>query len=320
MSRRLFLAAMVICLAAPAFAQTWPARPVRVIVNIAPGGIGDVIARLLGKSLSDSLGQQFVVENRGGGDGYIGSQAVATAAPDGYTFLVSAGSSMLITPHVSGRTDFIPIDELMAVAPTVRTTLTLATRANFPAKTFAEFIAYARTNPGKVTFGSAGNGTGLHIAGEMLKKSTRTDMLHVPFRGAGPALNDLLGGHIDFIFDPGVGLEHSKAGRLQLLATTGAKRHPDFPNAPTFKELNLDVDSGPYFGYYAPKGTSRDIVLRLNAEVNKAMQVPEVRQRLEAMGLESTQMNPDQFAAYLREQNQRYGNLVRELGLDKKQQ
>jgi tripartite-type tricarboxylate transporter receptor subunit TctC len=320
MLKRLFLVAAAICLTAPAFAQAWPSRPVRVVVNIAPGGIGDVVARLLGKSISDSLGQQLVVENRGGGDGYIGAQAVASAAPDGYTFLVSAGSTMLITPHIAARPDFIPIEELLAVAPTVRTTLTLATRANFPAKTFADFIAYARSNPGKVSFGSAGNGTGLHIAGELLKKATRTDMLHVPYRGAGPALNDLLGGHIDFIFDPGVGLEHSKAGRLQLLATTGAVRHPDFPSAPTFKELGLDVDSGPYFGYYAPKGTPRDIVLRLNAEVNKAMQVAEVRQRLGAMGLEPTQMTPDHFVVYLREQNQRYGNLVRELGLDKKPQ
>jgi tripartite-type tricarboxylate transporter receptor subunit TctC len=271
MLKRLCVFAVAMCLTSAALAQTWPTRTVRLIVNIAPGGIGDVVARVIGKSLSDTLGQQFIVENRGDGTGYVGAQAVAAANPDGYTFLVSAGSTMLITPHIVGRTDFVPVDELLPVAPTVRTTLTLIVRSNFPANDFKEFLAHAKANPGKVSYGSAGTGTGLHIAGEMLRRATKIDFLHVPFRGAGPALNDLLGGHVDFMFDPGVGREHSKAGRVRLLATASTTRMADFPNAPTFTELGLDVDSGPYFGFYAPKGLSPEIVQRLNSEIGTAI-------------------------------------------------
>jgi tripartite-type tricarboxylate transporter receptor subunit TctC len=320
MARLLLLIATIIGLSGPALAQAWPTKPVKVIVNVAPSGVADVTARLLGKSLSDKLGQQFVVENRGGGQGYIGSMAVGAAAPDGYTVLFSPGSSMMITPHIVPRPDFVPVDELTPVAPTVRTTLSLVARENFPAKDFAEFVAYARANPGKVNYGSAGIGTGLHIAAEQLKLATNINVMHIPFRGAGPALNDLLGGHIDFMFDPGVGIEHSKAGRLRIYAIAGAKRNPDFPDVPTFTELGADVDSGPYFGFYAPKGTPRDIVMRLNAEVNEALQVAEVRERLDAMGLEATRMTPDKFADYVKVQNQRYGKLVHDLGLDKKPQ
>jgi tripartite-type tricarboxylate transporter receptor subunit TctC len=319
MTRLVFLIAIILSASGPALAQAWPTKPVRVIVNVAPGGVADVVARLLGKTLSDNLGQQFVVENRGGGEGYIGSMAVGAAAPDGYTILFSPGSSMMITPHIVPRADFVPVDELTPVAPTVRTTLSLIARSNFPAKDFAEFVAHARANPGKVNYGSAGTGTGLHIAAEQLKLAARIDVMHIPFRGAGPALNDLLGGHIDFMFDPGVGVEHSKAGRVRIYAIAGAKRHPEFPNIPTFAELGLDVDSGPYFAYYAPKGTARDLVVRLNSEVARAMQAAEVRQRLDALGLEGTQMPPGEFAEYVKVQNQRYAKLVRDLGLDKKQ-
>jgi tripartite-type tricarboxylate transporter receptor subunit TctC len=315
MLKRFLLVAAVLCLAAPAEAQGWPTRTVRLIVNIAPGGIGDVVARVIGKSLSDTMDQQFIVENWGDGTGYVGAQAVAAAAPDEYTFLVSAGSTMLITPHIVGRTNFIPVDELLPVAPTVRTTLTLIVHSNFPAEDFKTFIDYAKANPGKVNYGSAGTGTGLHIAGEMLRRSTGADFLHVPFRGAGPALNDLLGGHVDFMFDPGVGREHTKAGRVKLLATTSSARLPDFPNAPTFTELGVDVHSGPYFGFYAPKGVASEIVLRLNAEIGAAIKTPDVRQRLEAMGLEITTMPPAEFATYVKAQNLRYAALVKELGI-----
>lgn len=319
MRRLPFLFVCALCVALPAQAQTWPTKPVRMIINVAPGAVVDVVARLISRHLSDTFGQQFVVESRSGGDGYIGNMAVASAK-DGHTFLHSPGTMMVITPHIVQRTDFVPLEELVPVAPTVRVTFTLLTRPDFPAKDFAEFIAYARAHPGKVSFGSAGSGTGLHITGEMLKRATQTDMLHVPYRGAGPAMNELLGGHIDFMMDPGSGREHAKAGRLKMLATAGASRHPDFPDVPTFTELRVDVDSGPYFGLYAPKGTPRDVLVRMNAEVAKALQIPEIRQRLEPLGVESTQMTLDQYGDYVRAENQRYASLVRELGLDKKPQ
>jgi tripartite-type tricarboxylate transporter receptor subunit TctC len=299
-----------------ALAQDWPARPVRVIVNVAPGGVGDVVARLVAASLGDALKQPFLVENRAGGEGYIGFEAVARAEPDGYTLLFSPGSSMMITPHLVRRPDFDPVELLVPIAPAVKTTLYLVVSPSHPARNVKEFIDYARANPGKMNFGSAGTGSGLHIAGEIFKRETGIQATHVPYKGAGPALKDLLGGVFEFMFDPGVGLGQIKAGKLRLLAVTGPRRHPDFPDAPTLDETGIkDVDGGPFFGFYSPKGMSQAIMRRLNAEVASAIQSPDVRRRLEAMGLDLARMSPDQFAAYVRAQSQRYGKLLRDFAI-----
>lgn len=299
-----------------ALAQDWPARPVRVIVNVAPGGVGDVVARLVAASLGDTLKQPFMVENRAGGEGYIGFEAVARAEPDGYTLLFSPGSSMMITPHLVRRPDFDPVDLLVPIAPAVKTTLYLVVPPSHPARNVKEFIDYARANPGKMNFGSAGTGSGLHIAGEIFKRETGIQATHVPYKGAGPALKDLLGGVFEFMFDPGVGLGQIKAGKLRLLAVTSPRRHPDFPDAPTLDESGIkDVDGGPFFGFYSPKGMSQAIMRRLNAEVASAIQSPDVRRRLEAMGLDLARMSPDQFAAYVRAQSQRYGKLLRDFAI-----
>jgi len=297
-------------------AQEWPARPVRIIVNIAAGGVADVAARLTAAALAETFKQPFVVENRPGGDGYIGFEAVARAEPDGYTFVFSPGAYMMIVPHLSQRKDFNPLETLMPIGPAVRPSLYFVVPASLPAKNVTEFIEYAKTNRGKLNYGTAGTGSIMHVAVEIFKYETKIQATHVPYKGMGPALKDLLGGVFEFMFDSGPGLPQVKAGKLRMLAVSSGKRHPDFPDVPTFGELGFKgVDGGPYFGYYAPKGTSLAIAQRLNAEAAKAIYVPGTRRRLEAMGLELTQMTTDQFAAYVRADYNRYGKLLRDFGI-----
>lgn len=298
-------------------AQDWPARPVRVIVNLAPGGVADVVARLTAASLTESLKQPVIVENRAGGEGYLGFEAVARARPDGYTVLFSAGSAMMITPHLVQRKDFDPLEMLVPVAPTVKSTLFLVVQPSHPAKTLAEFIEYARANPLKSNYGSAGTGTNPHIAAEIFRREARIPATHIPYKGVSPALNDLLGGVIEFMFYPYIGLPLVKAGKLQLLAVAGARRHPDYPDVPTLEERGINVDGGPYFAYYAPRGIPPAIAQRLNTEVTAAIHSPDTRRRLEAMGLAVGQMTPEQFSGYVRAQSQRYGQLLKGFGLSK---
>ena len=317
MIRIFFLLVSLISMTA-AHAQDWPARPVRIVVNIAAGGVADVVARLAASALAEVLKQPFVVENRAGAEGYIGFEAVARAEPDGYTLVFSPGAYMMISPHLVQRTDFDPVEMLTPIGPAVRPTLYFVVPTSLPARNVAEFIAYAKASRGKLNYGSAGTGAIMHVAVEIFKHETQIQATHVPYKGMGPALNDLLGGVFEFMFDSGPGLAQVKAGKLRLLAVSSVNRHPDFPDVPTFGELGFkDVDGGPYFGLYSPKGMSSAIVQRLNAEVTKAIYAPETRRRLETMGVELTQMTPDQFAAYVRAESNRYRNLLREFGIKK---
>src|SRR5436190_495048 len=261
--------------------QPWPAKPVRVIVNVAPGGVADVTMRVLGVRLTETLGQPFVVENRAGGDGYIGFEAVGRADPDGYTMLYSPGSSMMIAPHIVQRADLDPLKLLTPVVPTGRVSLYILTHPNMPAANFKEFMAYARANPGKLNYGTPGNGTSPHIATEVFNREAKVKLNHIPYKGAGPALKDLLGGQIDLAFDPGVGIAQAKAGKLRMLAVAGPVRHPDFPDVPTLDENGIHgVDGGPHFAFYATPGAPREAIERLNREVIRLMQEPQVRERL----------------------------------------
>ena len=211
-----FLALVGLIFATSLWGQQWPSKPVRVIVNVAPGGVADVTARVLGARLTETLGQPFVVENRAGGDGYIGFEAVGRADPDGYMMLYSPGSSMMIAPHIVSRADLDPTKLLTPVVPTGRVSLYVLTHPNVPVSNFKEFLAYARANPGKLNYGTPGNGTSPHIATEVFNREAKVKLNHVPYKGAGPALKDLLGGVIDLTFDPGVGLAQAKAGKLRM--------------------------------------------------------------------------------------------------------
>src|SRR5918992_1766690 len=304
-------------LAAACHAQSWPSKPVRVIVNVAAGGVADVTARMIGARLGETLGQGFLVENRAGGDGYIGFDAVARSDADGYTLLYSPGSSMMIAPHLVNRPDLDPLKLLVPVAATGRVSLYVISHPDRPFKNFAEFIAYARANPGKLNYGTPGNGTSPHIATEVFNREAKVKLSHVPYKGAGPALQDLIGGQIDIVFDPGVGIAPAKAGKVRMLAIAGPNRHPDFPDIPTLEENGIKgVEGGPHFGLYAPSATPKDVISRINSEMQKAMQHPSVRDRFKALAVDVAEpMTPEQFAAYVRAEHARYAKLIPELGI-----
>jgi tripartite-type tricarboxylate transporter receptor subunit TctC len=298
-------------------AQTWPSKPVRVIVNVAPGGVADVTARVLGARLTETLGQPFVIENRAGGDGYIGFEAVARADPDGYTMVYSPGSSMMIAPHIVNRPDLDPTKALVPVVPTGRVSLYVITNPKVPVNNYAEFLALARANPGKLNYGTPGNGTSPHIATEVFNREAKVKLNHVPYKGAGPALNDLLAGVIDLMFDPGPGIQQAKQGKVKMIAIAGPKRHPDFPDVPTLEENGIKgVDGGPHFGFYTAVGTPPAAIERLNREVIRLMQDPMVLDRFRILAVDLAEpMTPQQFAAYVRSEYDRYAKLVPELGI-----
>jgi tripartite-type tricarboxylate transporter receptor subunit TctC len=300
-------------------AQAWPVKPVHVIVNVAPAGTADVTARLLAPRLSEALGQNVVVDNRGGGDGYVGIDAVARAEPDGYTLLYAPGSRIMIAPHIVRRTDVDPVRSLLPVAPTGRISLFLMTHPAVPGSDLAGFLRYARANPGKLNFGTPGNGTAPHIAGEIFSREAGIRMTHVPYRGAGPVLKDLLGGQIDLAFDSGTGLAQARSGKLRLLAVAAARRRAEFPDIPTLEEAGFKgADGGPHFAFYAPLGTPRPAIERMNREVTKLMQDAAIRERFEAQGLEvAPPMSPEAFAAYVRAESERYARIIPEIGLAK---
>lgn len=314
------LSALLCASAFAAQAQQWPSKPVRVIVNVAPGGVADITARLLSARMSETLGQPFVVENRAGGDGYIGFEAVARADPDGHTLVYSPGSSMMIAPHIVQRADLDPVKALAPAAATGRVSLYVVVHPERPMKNLAEFLAYARANPGKLNYGTPGNGTSPHIATEVFDREAKVKMNHVPYKGAGPALNDLLGGVVDVVFDPGIALPQVRAGKLRMIAVAGLQRHPGFPDVPTLEESGIKgVDGGPHFGYYAPAATPREVLDRLNREVQQLMREPTVSERFKTLAVDVAEpMTPQQFAAYVRAEYERYGKLLPELGIGKK--
>ncbi|HEU4924549.1 MAG TPA: tripartite tricarboxylate transporter substrate binding protein [Burkholderiales bacterium] len=315
MKKMLALAALV--LASSVQAQAWPSKPVRVIVNVAPGGVADVTARVLGARLQETLGQAFPVENRAGGDGYIGFADIARADPDGHTLIYAPGSTVMIAPHIVNRPDLDPLKVLAPVAATGRVSLYVLAHPERPFKNLSEFLAYARNNPGKLNYGTPGNGTSPHIATEVFAREAKVKLNHVPYKGAGPALKDLLGGQIDFAFDPGVGVPQAKAGKLRMIAVAGPSRHPEFPDVPTLEENGIKgVDGGPHFGFYAPTGTPREAIMKINSEIQKAMQDPTVSARFKALAVELAEpMTPEQFAAYVRGEHARYAKLIPALGI-----
>jgi len=315
MKKIIALAALVF--ASSVQAQAWPTKPVRVIVNVAAGGVADITARVLGARMQESLGQPFLVENRAGGDGYIGFDAVARAETDGHTLLYSPGSSVMIAPHIVNRPDLDPLKALVPIAATGSVSLYVLAHPDRPFKNLGEFLAYLRANPGKLNYGTPGNGTSPHIATEVFSREARVKLSHVPYKGAGPALKDLLGGQIDVVFDPGVGLTSARAGKLRMIAIAGPRRHPDFPDVPTLEESGIrGVDGGPNFGLYGPAALPRELTAKINAELLKAMQDATVRDRFKTLAVNvADPMSPEQFAAYVRAEHARYAKLLPELGI-----
>ncbi len=312
----LSLTCAALALAHIAQAQTWPAKPVRIIVNFPPGGAADVIARAVAPGLGDALGQQVVIENRPGAGGNIGADAVAKSPADGYTLLMGSGGTVSINPHIYAKMPFDPVKDLQPVAAAARVLVFLVVRPELPVKTVGEFIAYAKTNPGKLSFGSPGNGSSPHLAAEMMKRETNTFMVHIPYRGAAPALTDLLGGQLDFMFDPGIGLQHVRSGKLRLLAIGSPKRSALFPNVPTLDEAGVKgFDADSWFGFYTHSGVPQEIVVRLNREINRVLQTPAVKDRIAGLGGEAASMTPAEFGERGRTDSARFGAFIKAAGI-----
>ncbi|NBS59470.1 MAG: tripartite tricarboxylate transporter substrate binding protein, partial [Betaproteobacteria bacterium] len=252
---RFLIAACLLAAAPQAFAQAWPDKPIRLIVNFGTGGAPDLVARLYAPRLSEALGQPVVVENRAGAGGNIGVEAVVRSAHDGYTLLSSASSSFVIGPHIYTKLAFDPVKDIVPVAAAALTPMYLVVRPGLPAATVAELVAHARANPGKLNYGSAGAGTLPHAAAEMLLRTAGIRATHVPYKGSGAALAALLGDQVDFVFDPGVAIPQVKAGKARLLAVGSAARSPGFPDTPTLREAGADMTAVSVVGLFAPAGT-----------------------------------------------------------------
>lgn len=296
-----------------AHAQGWPARPLKLVVNFPPGGASDVLARALAAPLQDMLGQPVVVENKSGSSGVLGGAAVAKAAADGYTLLMSSGAMLSVTPHLYDKLPFDPMKDLVPISAVARVGVYLVVPADSPHRDWPAFLADLRLHPGERSYGSPGTGSAPHLAAELMKSLTGTQAVHVPYRGAAPALNDLLGGQLDFLFDPGTAIPHIRAGRLRLLAVGSPQRSPLFPEVPTLAERGLPgFDADTVFGLYAPAGTPPAMVQRLGDAVTRILATPALRERISALGGEAAPLNAAEFAARMAADGRRFGALIRE--------
>jgi tripartite-type tricarboxylate transporter receptor subunit TctC len=306
-----------VALASAATAQTFPDRPVRIIVPFVAGGTTDIFARLIGDKLSQSLGQQFVIENRGGAGGNIGADAVAKAPPDGYTLVMGTVGTHAINASLYAKMPYDPLTDFAPVAYAAGVpNLMVVSPKNVKATNVQAFIAEAKAMPKKFNMASSGNGTSIHLSGEMFKQITGVEMPHVPYRGSGPAINDLVGGQVDIMFDnlPSC-IEQVKAGNLRALAVTSASRSAALPEVPTLAESGLaGFDATSWFALFAPKGTPPEITNKLNQEVRKVLATPELQKRFADLGGEIKPMSPDELMAYVRSEHAKWAAAVKASG------
>jgi tripartite-type tricarboxylate transporter receptor subunit TctC len=303
---------------APAHAQSWPNKPVRIVVPFPPGGTTDIVARSLGAELQKMWGQSVVIDNRPGAGGNIGADAVAKSAPDGYTVLMGTVGTHAINHSLFAQNgqkmpfdpvkDFAPIT-LCAAVPNV-----MVINPKLPVSSVTEFIRYAQANPGKVNMASSGNGTSIHLTGELFKTVTGIYMVHLPYRGSAPALTDLIAGNVNVMFDnlPSA-LPHIKSGRLKALAVTSRNPSAALPGVPTIEQAASlkDFDASSWFGLFAPAGTPRAIVDKIQGDVAKALSVPEVRERFVSQGAEPGGNTPDQFSAFIKGEIEKWARVVK---------
>ena len=310
------LAALFMLCASLAAAQDWPSRPVRLVVPFPAGGSTDVAARTLAERLSRSLGSQFVVENRAGGGGVVGISEVARAAPDGYTVVV-APDAITTLPVVVKDLPFDVLRDFVAVTQVTTQPLAVAVHAAVPARTVQELVAYAKANPGKVSFAHSGAGSGQHMSGELLKKLAGIDIVHVPYKGGGPAVQDLVGGHVPMgVLGSTPLIPHHKAGRVRILAFTSKERFAALPEIPTLHESGFPgFDTGQWLGLLVPRGTPHEIVQRLHKASAEALAAPEVKERLAQSALMPVGSSPKEFEALIRADLERWSKLGRELGI-----
>jgi tripartite-type tricarboxylate transporter receptor subunit TctC len=314
--RRQFLHLAAAAVALPAVsrvasAQTYPSRPVHLIVGFAPGGGNDIVARLMGQWLSEQLGQQSVIENRPGAGTNIATEAVVNARPDGYTLLLVA-SAAAINATLYKKLNFNFIRDIAPVAGIIRLPNVMLVNPSFPAKTVPEFIAYAKANPGKISMASSGNGSSTHVAGELFKMMTGIDMVHVPYRGTGPAMTDLLGGQVQVMFPPTVSpIAFIRSGKLRALGVTTSTRSEALPDIPTIGDFVPGYEASAWYGVGAPKNTPAEIVEKLNKEINAGLSDPTMKARLAELGGIVLGGSPADFGRLIAEETEKWGKVVK---------
>ncbi|MGZ5573101.1 MAG: Bug family tripartite tricarboxylate transporter substrate binding protein [Usitatibacter sp.] len=314
--KRLFAFAAALALCAAAQGQ-YPDKPIRLIVPFAPGGVTDTSGRVVAEALARRLGQPIVVENKAGASGNIGTQQVAASPPDGYTLLLGFDGTLVINPHVFSN---FPIDVTKDLEPVGKigdATLIIVAHPSFPAKTLAELIAYSKTQPNGVSYGTSGVGGTPHIAGELLKQRTGANLTHIPYKGGGQAMTDALGGNVPIVYTAVAGaLPHLKSGRLVAIAVSSWKRAPSLPDVPTFIEAGVpDFESSSWVAILAPARTPRPIVEKLNRELNAVLADPAIVEKLSTLGIVATPGTPQQLADQIRTDLARYGAVVKAAGI-----
>lgn len=314
MIRWLALSLAILCNLAAA--QDYPARPVRFILPFPPGGGTDILGRLISDRLSASLGQPVVTENRGGAGGNVGAEVAARSAPDGYTIVLCA-PSLAISPSLYSKLNYDPVKDFAPISLVATVPNVLITHPSVPAQTLQEFIAHVRTKPGALNFGSGGNGTSNHLAGELFNIVTGTKLVHIPYKGVNLAMQDVLSGQIHLVV---IGIPaaapHIKAGRLRALGVIAPQRAAALPEVPTVAEAGLkDFEVTTWYGVLAPAGTPRPIITRLNGELVKIMHAPEMKEKLAASGTDPLTSTPEEFSAYLRQEIAKWGEVVRKANL-----
>lgn len=312
----LALAALATGFLGSATAQSaYPSKTVTMVVPTAAGGTTDLSARMLAQALGPVLGQTVVVDNKGGGNGNIAASIVKRAEADGYTLLMQYSGYHVISPHITKQKqwdqgDFQPVANVIS-APQI-----IVVRADLPVKTLPELIAYAKANPGKVNFGSSGNGSSIHLSGELFKSLAKVDMVHVPYKGSAPAVTDLMGNQIGIMFDnmPSA-IQHVRSGKLVPLAVTTAKRSPELPSVPTIAEAGVPgYEATSWFGMFAPAGTPAPVLAKLNAAIVKVLAQPDVKKKINEQGAEVYSETPEQFAAFIQAESVKWGKVVKESG------
>jgi tripartite-type tricarboxylate transporter receptor subunit TctC len=308
------LAALTVS-AGGAAALDYPTRPVRFVVGYPPGGATDILARLIGQRLSEKLGQQFVIENKPGAGNNIGTETVVNAEPNGYTVLLINPANYINTSLYTNL-NFNFVRDIAPIASFNRVPNVMTVNKDVPAKNVAEFIAYVKANPGKVNMASSGNGTSVHLSGEMFMAMTGTEMQHVPYRGAAPAITDMLGGQVQVIFDnmPSI-IQHIRAGSLRALAVTTAERSSQLPEVPAIAETVPGYEASALFGMGAPKNTPKEIIEKLNSEINAILAEPEMKQRLVELGGEPLIQSPEAFGEQIKVETEKWKKVVEFAGL-----
>lgn len=314
---KLTIALLLACAPALAAAQTYPTKTVRIIAPFAAGSTIDIIGRLIAPKLFEALGQAVIVEDRPGAGGMIGLDFVAKSAPDGHTLVIGALGPLAMNPALYPKTPFDPVQDFAAISLLATGPVVIAVHPSIPARNMKELVELAKKRPGQLNFGSPGVGTSPHLTGELFKLITKTDIVHIPYKGNAEAITDLIGGQLSMVFTgvpPVVPL--AKAGKVRLLATTGKQRMPNLPDVPTMRESGIEgADVLIWYGVVAPAATPKEVIARLNREIVKIMSLPDMREKFSQQGVDPASSTPDEFAQLIRDEVARWAKVIRTAGI-----